>query len=54
VVVSSVVLELGEVVESTEESAGEVVDWKGDVVESIEELGKVEEMVGSKEELDEE
>jgi len=42
------VLELGEVVESTEESVGEVVDWK---VESMEELGKVEEMVGSREEL---
>jgi len=53
-VASSLVLELSEVVESKEESVGEVVDWKEDVVESIEELGKVEEMVGSKEELDEE
>ena len=48
-VVSSVVVELA-VVESTEESVGEVVDWKEDVVESDEELGKVE-VVGSKEEL---
>jgi len=54
VVVSSLVLELAGVLESTEESVGEVVDWKEDMVESIEELGIVEELMGSKEELDEE
>ena len=47
-VVSSLVLELAVV-----ESIGEVVDWKEDVVESDEELGKVE-VVGSEEELEEE